>query len=692
MTEYENACHVFTPEEPNNFHQRPSKRRKTGKSPESIVKHDQTLFVPLLRGAEILQATKQRFANYCDIWTPKERVVDEAIRVANDDTVNEVVSFITAQDTSRSEGKLPTALVLAEPGHSSSFDFQAVVDGVNAEKRAILVELSSEYCNNLKATLKHVNQVVTNPVIGGDEEVLLDGVKPSRYLNYDLEILYEFVQTHSIRTVVLAFKDSEAFDSALLAELIDVFSSWNDRIPFVLLFSLGTSIEFFQSKLPRDTIRRLAGEEFHLRRIDVNEIFQSLHHGDSCLYFGPTLSSLILQHHRDFIQSPMAFGQAIKYAYMTHFFANPLSILLSKSPTDHLLQKEHFEAIRNLPSFRRAAQNLIDDKDYEGVRLLLDDDESLRRVVVHEFANSRQAIRNLLMALDSLSKIQSHCNHTPFVICSDLYIQAMSASLLDSELFTEILSSFKKLPSEKLLDALDELKNTPSVSNDLIEDLAKVSLEIKRLTTSLDKNAPPLRSAYDIQHSSLRTTVIAQKVSLSTKTAELSSQDTAYTKLVDRTHNTLLSYFQQTLINPADLFLNEILIFNSQSPHREAFTPRPRFAIERALSSPHDYLGCDCCTSGKDAGLEASQPAIAILYQLYLESGPVINTADLWEAFWTIVGGGGSGGGGDEDEDEEREKALALFSRALAEMKYMGMLKTSRKKADHLQKLAWKGL
>lgn len=36
--------------------------------------------------------------------------------------------------------------------------------------------------------------------------------------------------------------------------------------------------------------------------------------------------------------------------------------------------------------------------------------------------------------------------------------------------------------------------------------------------------------------------------------------------------------------------------------------------------------------------------------------------------------------------------ARALFSRALAELKYMGMVKNSRKKVDHLAKLSWKGL
>lgn len=34
----------------------------------------------------------------------------------------------------------------------------------------------------------------------------------------------------------------------------------------------------------------------------------------------------------------------------------------------------------------------------------------------------------------------------------------------------------------------------------------------------------------------------------------------------------------------------------------------------------------------------------------------------------------------------------AVFSRALAELKYMGMVKSSRKKADHLAKVLWNGL
>lgn len=34
----------------------------------------------------------------------------------------------------------------------------------------------------------------------------------------------------------------------------------------------------------------------------------------------------------------------------------------------------------------------------------------------------------------------------------------------------------------------------------------------------------------------------------------------------------------------------------------------------------------------------------------------------------------------------------ALFQRALAELRFLGLVKPSRKKTDHIAKMAWKGL
>jgi origin recognition complex subunit 3 len=43
---------------------------------------------------------------------------------------------------------------------------------------------------------------------------------------------------------------------------------------------------------------------------------------------------------------------------------------------------------------------------------------------------------------------------------------------------------------------------------------------------------------------------------------------------------------------------------------------------------------------GNPAALSSTQPATAIVYQMYLESGTLINVTDLWSAFNAIAGDG----------------------------------------------------
>lgn len=44
-----------------------------------------------------------------------------------------------------------------------------------------------------------------------------------KFLNYDLEILYSYVKTQGSKKAIVAFQDSEAFDPALLGDLIALF-------------------------------------------------------------------------------------------------------------------------------------------------------------------------------------------------------------------------------------------------------------------------------------------------------------------------------------------------------------------------------------------------------------------------------------------------------------------------------------
>lgn len=94
------------------------------------------------------------------------------------------------------------------------------------------MRLRASEAPNLKAALKKIIRDATT-VRGGDgddagegEEVL--DVRGRKYLDYDLEALHVFLkqgqqQQQRGRRVVVAFQDSEAFDSALLTELVTLF-------------------------------------------------------------------------------------------------------------------------------------------------------------------------------------------------------------------------------------------------------------------------------------------------------------------------------------------------------------------------------------------------------------------------------------------------------------------------------------
>ena len=83
-------------------------------------------------------------------------------------------------------------------------------------------------------------------------------------------------------------------------------------MPFVLLFNIATSVELFQANLSRETIRCLAGVQFHMKRVDTRAIFQDIHYQEPALFFGPAITGLILQKHKDFIQSSANLTRTLK--------------------------------------------------------------------------------------------------------------------------------------------------------------------------------------------------------------------------------------------------------------------------------------------------------------------------------------------------------------------------------------------
>jgi origin recognition complex subunit 3 len=380
---------------------------------------------------------------------------------------------------------------------------------------------------------------------------------------------------------------------------------------------------------------------------------------------------------------------------MCHFYANPLSIFISgKSELPTVLkslQPEHLEAVRILPSFQKTIETYLGDSKVDQARILLESDEALIDRIQLALETRQEIIANRLRTMHVLNEVSCFSGRGP-IDRIDMYVKAFSGQFDDSDLVKDVLESLKYITSDgfigltRALTARNDheslLDDWPGEEDSLLSDIIRIRAQVENLKQAAEAEGKHLRTKYSMQNKTLRTTVVAQKVQLSKEESALSKFDVSYTLAIENLVDLLENYFKCG--NPQDMFLHEAWLYDAKSPHREVFAPKPRFSIERALSSPHDYLGCTCCRASEE-GLSSSQPPTAILYQLYLESGGLINVFDLWSAFYAIIGD--EEGGGYDERD-----TLVLFYKALADLKILGLVKHSRKKTDHLAKLAWKGL
>ena len=313
------------------------------------------------------------------------------------------------------------------------------------------------------------------------------------------------------------------------------------------------------------------------------------------------------------------------------------------------------------------------------MRRLLDDDQYLKIRFTKGLHKCTKVLDSIVSSVSLLCALQTSLlrEQLPW---SDVYIMAMNGQLDQSDFVEAILSSLKKASSDVALRAFDA--TVPF--HEILPKLASLHEALKSmLVDRQEKRIDNLRSGHNLQHSNLRTTIVAQKVKLSQQAATLTEEEVRYTEILDSVHGVLASNFHCSLIDPKGMFPAEVMVYDTLLTHRNVFFSRPRFAVERALSQPMDYLGHDVNDPDE---ISAKRPAVSICYEMYLECGGMINAADLWSAFWTVCNPQG------EDEDTEKPKHMALFERTLAELKYLGTIRHSRKKQDHIAKLTWKGL
>ncbi|KAK6540929.1 hypothetical protein TWF694_008313 [Orbilia ellipsospora] len=703
------ACYIYTPTSEASSTPRKRKAELTARTSRSKREKVDTKncdgdgvrkggFPTLLRNLEDQDAVNARYQSFERLWGDVENRTNKVLAQVNEETLQAVSTFVGNATPELYAGKLPTGLILTGPNiaaHGILFDqIEARIQSV--DKNGKVAILTSKDSTNFKNVLKRVIRLITEIESGlDDEDDIIEaksGRKESRY-NYDPEIIQDWCLDRPGAKVVIAVQDTEAFDPAVLVELISILYQYVPKIPFILLLGIATSEEIFYEKLPHSTIRLLRGERFDVQRFEesMEQVFEeAVLSSQSVLKLGPRVADLIFERQKDHTRSVGGFVMSLKYAYMSHFYANALSIILGfvddESSLTEILSDAHCEAIRNLPSFKNLVESMIPTFPWRA-RDLLNSATSLKTAVLSAARECKRYSSGLTEAINLFRKLQSIVSpkHASEIPTYELYSRILWGEFTTRPAFRDAILTTKKTSSEKFLLLLTTLAELPS---ELSSSLAEAAAKVETLQSEKSKKGG-LITEFALPESH-RTTVKSGRVRLDELKSGMTSQDTEYNKIVTTTVQTLEKYFKDRFKSYTNLFLHEIFFYDLKSPHSQVFAPKPRPSIERALSRPGDYLGCECC-SGDLEGIEGVQPYAAILYQLYLESPALIGIYDLWSAFRVVSLGEKADEEADEESEEEKE-LQAQFYRALGELRFLGFLKYSKKKTDHLVKLAWKGL
>lgn len=685
------GCYIFRASgtEPAATDARPKKRRKASNHAEKDV----LPYPQLLGGLEVGSSLKIRQSTFERLWATRQNKIDRIIAEPNNGFMEEVARFVRHAPKLEAEAKLPTGLVVVgKDAGAQQRLLQQWQSDTRTKSSEYLIQLDHNQAANITSALKSIIRSVIASSLGQDGYIaFLSKHKRLIPMSYDLELLQRFTEEETVEKLVISVLDVEAFDISVLLDMMTMLASWTDRIPFILLVGISTTVELFEARLPKSVIHHLIPQEFDLSGHAYNpmyNIFMATQQGtnsDGMLWLGPAAANVLLEKSKEQETTPEMFGHMVKYAYMSHFFANYLSILiLSDQQLDQQTEALFCEAARNTPSFVEHVEwcQIAEGPNTpmaQSATTLLNDNQRLMTAIRSQVTKGH-------------AKMEQH--YTAITCLKDVVISLRKAAALAGE----------GPPGY-------DISASPGVPDDIFDasvlalagsDAAEMILENLRVEETLSKMSAATFSAFLPPNTSTAFLPLLDSATLKSLKRLLAHPcppimvPVPYSRILETFASTLLTNLQSHLVDPTTLPFHEIFIFNAKTPLFPAFTPTPRYAIERALSSPADYLSCHCCGTDNPS----THPPSAILWTLWCEAGSIVNARDLWEAFRGVlisreqddeVEKGGEVG---DDDTTNEKRVLALFYRSLAELQMLGMVKMSKRKpgVECLAKIAWRGM
>ncbi|GAA5803291.1 hypothetical protein HPULCUR_008770 [Helicostylum pulchrum] len=537
--------------------------------------------------------------------------------------------------------------------------------------------------------------------------------KPSKCLPYDMKLLEGWYKHHQQSytnkpNLVIILQDFESFEPAILQDFFTICSEYRSRLPIICIMGIATSTEILHQSLNKSTIGLLRIEKFKLEQSGVwfNRVIEKIFlDSTSTLKFGPRPYKFLLDHFYLYDFSMTKVTASIKYALMHHFYGNPLSIFLPLLQMDEfdmtatlqqwmrseLISEHHITHIRMLGSFKSYIESLVETDPKKALQLLEDDDYLIIEVIPSLLCDIKIYQKQFKMGFNLLVLLQ-----TQFPSFSSLHKSRLMLLLevLESkdglgdniDMVRKLVSFVRKIDTEHVGKLLKEIRQLLQDYDDVNNSfLDQVSIWDKRYEQLMEADGA-YNARMNKKAKKLEGMVLENEGSRHTETAK-KVQNESLEHL--KRKGTEASKIAMDIADWCDKTLGHLLRSFTTLPLFElSFASQPRASVQTALTQPQHYLNCPCCNIEKSDQVIASEHDTCILYKLYLECGRLINLYDWFVAFGCVI----------EREKRPKNKALeenevqARFIRSVAELQFLGFIKPTQRKTDHVIRLTWSNI
>lgn len=675
---------------------------KSKKTKQSVVS---------LLGKEV---TDQPFYKaYSQTWINFLTDIEILQRESYSKTLKDLVDHIGKAHKSESssiKNILPAAALLTginQPDHHEQFE--TLSQRIKEQLSASVCVIQSRDCSSIKAAVEAmVYGFVEAPYEdeANDDDVDRDH-KRLRRTQCTMQVLVEWHKsTQSESTLVVILPDFECFNGKILQDFILILSSYCSKIPIVLVLGVATAVSTLHNTLPYHVTSKIRLKIFQTQAapVGLNEMLEkvilspkhSFHLSGKAFKF---LTHIFLFY--DF--SINGFIQGFKYCLMEHFFqGNAYALCTSYSSSLKMIKgltHEDMETIRHLLSFRPYVEAL---NDCQAIIAILTDDSYLKKKLPKLLRDCHLHFIYFRVFLEFLTILVQDLPKSPLgKLQRELYTSCLNKDITETPEFKESWQMLAFMSKDEFvaniskaikvttdfINALDqELDLSDIFRPKIIEILDAIKDHLMKVVMAGMEVKQPSKSSATNEFKNDHKQMSRQD--LKDKLLQMSKQEkpiSDFTKSVNETLEFIKTHIVEEYLKPLSKAptLHELFVFYDIATVRRNIIGAPRAALHMALNNPQYYLQCKCCELDVQMSIVPSLPDLSVAYKLHLECGKMINLFDWLQSFRSVVDFS-------EEEQEQVDPTIqARFTRAVAELQFLGYIKTSKRKTDHVTRLTW---